>query len=95
MQHAAGQPLLEVARLAARKPDPAQGAQPRMRAMREVMSGESYAVSLTPLAFPGWTLATVIPEKEFLGPVQETTRRDKEDRVVERPGDDGDGVTSE
>src|SRR5437667_257162 len=52
MQHAAGQPLLEVARLAARKPDPAQGAQPRMRAMREVMSGESYAVSLTPLAFP-------------------------------------------
>jgi adenylate cyclase len=75
MQHAAGQPLLEVARLAARKPDPAQGAQPRMRAMREVMSGESYAVTLTPLAFPGWTLATVIPEKEFLGPVQETTRR--------------------
>jgi adenylate cyclase len=74
IQHVSGQPLLEVARLAAGKSNPAPG-EPHMREMREVMSGESYAVTLTPLAFPGWTLATVIPEQEFLGPVQETTRR--------------------
>ena len=30
---------------------------------------------LTPLAFPGWTLATVIPEAEFLGPVRATIRQ--------------------
>jgi adenylate cyclase len=32
-------------------------------------------VSLTPLTFSGWTLATVIPEQEFLGEVEATTRR--------------------
>jgi adenylate cyclase len=73
-QNPAGQPLLEVAQLAVREPDHAQSAS-HMREAREVVLGESYAVTLTPLAFPGWTLATVIPEKEFLGPVQETTRR--------------------
>src|SRR5262249_5671467 len=31
-------------------------------------------VTLTPLTFPGWTLATVIPEAEFLGPVETTIR---------------------
>ena len=30
---------------------------------------------LTPLAFPGWTLATVIPEAEFLGPIETTIRQ--------------------
>ena len=30
---------------------------------------------MTPLPFPGWSLATVIPEAEFLGPVQTTLRR--------------------
>jgi adenylate cyclase len=43
--------------------------------MREVVAGDAYAVTLTPLAFPGWTLSTVIPEREFLGPVEKTTHR--------------------
>ncbi len=75
-QNPAGQLLLEVAQLTVREPDHAQsGHASHMREAREVVLGESYAVTLTPLAFPSWTLATVIPEKEFLGPVQETTRR--------------------
>jgi adenylate cyclase len=76
MQDLTMQPLLGVAQLAVRQSDrqrPANAAGPRQT--REVMSGESYAVTLTPLAFPGWTLATVIPEEEFLGPVHRTTRR--------------------
>ena len=43
--------------------------------IRQLLDGSAYAVTLTPLAFPGWTLATAIPEAEFLGDVQETTRR--------------------
>ena len=43
--------------------------------MRLVASGDAYAVTLTPLNFPGWTLATVIPEAEFLGPIETTIRR--------------------
>ena len=42
---------------------------------RFLAAGEAYAVTLTPLAFPGWTLATVIPEAEFLGPIETTIRR--------------------
>jgi adenylate cyclase len=42
--------------------------------VRVVAAGEAYAVNLTPLAFPGWTLATVIPESEFLGPIERTIR---------------------
>ena len=30
---------------------------------------------LTPISFPGWSLVTVVPESEFLGPVQMTIRR--------------------
>ena len=30
---------------------------------------------MTPLTFPGWTLATVIPEAEFLGPIETTIQR--------------------
>jgi adenylate cyclase len=74
-QNPAGQRLLEVAQLAVRNRGPALEPSSHMREMREIRSGEFFAVTLTPLAFPGWTLATVIPEKEFLGPVQETTRR--------------------
>jgi adenylate cyclase len=37
--------------------------------------GEAYEVALTPLPFPGWSLATVIPEAEFLAPVEATLRR--------------------
>ena len=43
--------------------------------VRLVAAGNSYAVSLTPLTFPGWTLATVIPEAEFLGPIESTIRQ--------------------
>jgi adenylate cyclase len=43
--------------------------------MRMVTAGDGYAVTLTTLAFPGWTLATVIPEAEFLGPIETTIRR--------------------
>ncbi|MEI9924999.1 MAG: adenylate/guanylate cyclase domain-containing protein [Bradyrhizobium sp.] len=30
---------------------------------------------LTPISFPGWSLVTVVPESEFLGPVEETIRK--------------------
>lgn len=42
---------------------------------RLLWQGAAYEVALTPLPFPGWSLATVIPEAEFLGPVQATLRR--------------------
>jgi adenylate cyclase len=42
---------------------------------RLLSQGEAYEVALTPLPFPGWSLATVIPEAEFLGPVETTLRR--------------------
>ena len=45
------------------------------RQVRFVAGADAYAVTLTPLAFPGWTLATVIPEAEFLGPIETTIRR--------------------
>jgi adenylate cyclase len=66
-EHLADQPLLEVARMTARQVN--GGGE-----MRTTMRGAGYAVALTPLAFPGWRLATVIPEQEFLGPIQQTTR---------------------
>jgi adenylate cyclase len=49
----------------------------RKQAWRHKLSshGEAYEVALTPLPFPGWSLATVIPEAEFLGPVETTLRR--------------------
>jgi adenylate cyclase len=39
------------------------------------LDGAAYEVGLTPLPFSGWSLATVIPEAEFLGPVDTTLRR--------------------
>jgi len=77
MERTAGQTLLPIALRAAADDARADGAAAARagREMREVVAGEAYAVSLTPLAFPGWMLATVIPEREFLGPVEETTRR--------------------
>ena len=44
-------------------------------AMRHIVDQSAYAVTLTPLAFSDWVLATVLPEEEFLGPIEETTRR--------------------
>ena len=37
--------------------------------------GKAYQAVLTPISFPGWSLVTVVPESEFLGPVQETIRK--------------------
>src|SRR3954471_12633290 len=42
---------------------------------RLTSAGGAYEVALTPLPFPGWSLATVIPEAEFLGPVETTLHR--------------------
>jgi adenylate cyclase len=42
---------------------------------RLAIDGASYEVELTPLPFPGWSLATVIPEAEFLAPVEATLSR--------------------
>jgi adenylate cyclase len=39
------------------------------------LDGAAYQVALTPLPFSGWSLATVIPEAEFLAPVDTTLRR--------------------
>ena len=36
--------------------------------------GKAYQAVLTPISFPGWSLVTVVPESEFLGPVQTTIR---------------------
>ncbi|WP_456717043.1 adenylate/guanylate cyclase domain-containing protein [Bradyrhizobium sp. USDA 4353] len=36
---------------------------------------DAYETTVTPLPFPGWRLVTVIPEAEFLGPVQATLHR--------------------
>jgi adenylate cyclase len=41
---------------------------------RIVLDGAAYEVAMTPLPFPGWSLATVIPEAEFLAPVETTLR---------------------
>jgi adenylate cyclase len=37
--------------------------------------GKVYQAVLTPISFPGWSLVTVVPESEFLGPVQATIRK--------------------
>lgn len=41
---------------------------------RLTLDAAAYEVTLTPLPFPGWSLATIIPENEFLGPVETTLR---------------------
>jgi adenylate cyclase len=42
---------------------------------RVTRDGKSYEAVLTPISFPGWSLVTVIPESEFLGPVEATIRK--------------------
>lgn len=66
-------PLLPLAQsaLAQAKDDP--GATSWRR--RLTFAGAAYQVALTQLPFPGWMLATVIPEAEFLGPVETTLQR--------------------
>ncbi len=65
--------LLPLARLALGK----AGEAGRKEAWRSRLTsgGAAYEVALTPLPFPGWSLATVIPEAEFLGPVEMTLQR--------------------
>jgi adenylate cyclase len=70
------QPLLPIAQGAMKQAGRSYDVDKRIaRPERLVAAGNAYAVSLTPLAFPGWTLATVIPEAEFLGPVERTIRQ--------------------
>ena len=45
------------------------------RRVQVTRDGKGYQAVLTPISFPGWSLVTVIPESEFLGPVQETIRQ--------------------
>jgi adenylate cyclase len=68
------QPLLPIAQGAIKQADMSGGDDKAGRRVRLVADGNAYAVTLTPLAFAGWTLATVIPEAEFLGPVEATIR---------------------
>jgi adenylate cyclase len=70
------QPLLPIAQSAMKQAgSPHESDQKIAGEQRLVAAGQSYAVTLTPLAFPGWTLATVIPEAEFLGPIETTIRQ--------------------
>ncbi len=70
------QPLLAIARRAiGGAGGDAKTASKIASQVRLEAADDAYAVTLTPLAFPGWTLATVIPEKEFLGPIEATIRK--------------------
>ncbi|MDP1582624.1 MAG: adenylate/guanylate cyclase domain-containing protein [Bradyrhizobium sp.] len=60
------------ARQSARSYDPDQGEAFRTRVVQDDLAFE---VVLTPISFPGWSLVTVVPESEFLGPVRTTIRR--------------------
>lgn len=66
-----GQTLLPLARMALAK----AAAESDAWRSRLISDGAAYEVALSPLPFPGWRLATVIPEAEFLGPVETTLRR--------------------
>jgi adenylate cyclase len=70
------QPLLPIAQGAMKQPGNSYDVDKKIASqVRLVAAGNAYAVSLTPLTFPGWTLATVIPEAEFLGPIERTIRQ--------------------
>jgi adenylate cyclase len=69
-------PLLPIAQGAMKRAGSSYDSDKKIaRQVRLVTAGNAYAVNLTPLAFPGWTLATVIPEAEFLGPIERTIRQ--------------------
>lgn len=67
------QALLPVARAALAQSGGDAARKPARRRLK--WQGAAYEVALSPLPFPGWSLATVIPEAEFLGPVEATLRR--------------------
>ena len=52
--------------------DPGEGQAFHTQVTRD---GKAYQAVLTPISFPGWSLVTVVPESEFLGPVQMTIRK--------------------
>ena len=70
------QPLLPIAQRAMKQAGSSYDSDRKMASQqRLVVAGDAYAVTLTSLGFPGWTLATVIPEAEFLGPIEATIRK--------------------
>ncbi len=70
------QPLLVVARNAIEQAGSAYDSDKKlMNHVRLVSGNAAYAVTLTPLGFLGWTLAIVIPEAEFLGPIEATIQK--------------------
>jgi adenylate cyclase len=69
------QALLPIAQSAIKQADMSDSTVKAGRRVRLVAGGNAYAVTMTPLAFAGWTLATVIPEAEFLGPIEATIRK--------------------
>lgn len=69
-----GQPLLPIAQAALTR-EAGRMAETQSATIREVSDERVYNVTLTPLGFSDWALATVLPEEEFLGPIQRTTRR--------------------
>jgi adenylate cyclase len=69
------QALLPIAQGAIKQADMSDSTDKAGRRVRVVAGGNAYAVTMTPLAFAGWTLATVIPEAEFLGPIEATIRK--------------------
>jgi adenylate cyclase len=73
----ADQPLLPIAQRAIKQADMSEADNQGGRRVRQVADGNAYLVTFTPLTslpFTGWTLATVIPEAEFLGPIERTIR---------------------
>src|SRR3984957_336594 len=73
--HRSDQPLLPIAQGAIKQADMSDSTDKAGRRVRFIADGNAYAVTMTPLAFAGWTLATVIPEAEFLGPIEATIRK--------------------
>ena len=72
----ADQPLLPIAQRAIKQARSTEdGGDTTAGHLRLAVAGEGYAVTLTPLDFLGWTLVTVIPEAEFLGPIETTIRK--------------------
>src|SRR5947207_1234619 len=69
-------PLLPIAQGAVKQAGSSYNSDKKVaREVRLLAARDAYAVTLTPLAFPGWSLATVIPEAEFLGPIERTIRQ--------------------
>ena len=72
----ADQPLLAIAHRAVRQAGGSYDSDKTTAGHVRLVAGDAaYSVTLTPLAFLGWTLAIVIPEAEFLGPIEATIQK--------------------